>query len=250
MPKFSIIIPVYNRVLDGKLRRCLDSVATQVFEDFECLVVDDGSKEDVAGLVAKYDERFRCLRVKHQGRVIARNVGMEAATAEFLTWGDSDDALDPMYFATFDYHIQQEPEAKLWVCGVVTHGMVKAGGKHVCPRWTKLRQAWMPPVSSDGNHTLFNSGHVGTGMFLFHHECYKRIGPMPNWLNHNQVANGFDEWLGLEPGTTGYGDGGPGSKHARLIGNPYGDDHCFFQHLCLYYRVHLIQSCLYCQYIR
>lgn len=250
MPKFSIVIPVYDRVLDGKLRRCLDSVATQVFEDFECLVVDDGSKENVAGLVAGYDERFRSLRVKHQGRVVARNVGMEAAGGTWIAWGDSDDCLDPMYLATFDYHIQQEPEARLWVCGVVVHGMIKGGGRHICPKYTKLRHAWMPPMGPDGKHVLFNSGKVGTGMFVFHRECLCRIGVLPPWLNHNQIANGIDEWLELEPGTTGYGDGGPGSKHARLVGNPFGDDHAYFQRLCQFYRVYLVQACLYRQYVR
>jgi len=241
MPKFSIVIPTWERVGDGKLQRCLNSMQTQVYEDFECIVVDDGSKQDVWGLVAQYDRRFRCIRIKHQGRVIARNVGMKAAEGEWLGWLDSDDALDPMYLATFAFNIIQEPEARLWVCGVVVHGVLKQEGIHLVPKWTKLRHAWMPPVNSDGVHEHFRSGKVGTGMFVFHRECLEQTGLMPPWLNHNQIADGVDEWLGYE---TGY------SSAKRLVGNPFGDDWAMFRKLTMFYQVHLIQACLYVQYVR
>ena len=243
MPKFSIIIPVYNRVDDGKLRRCLDSVDTQVYDDFECIVVDDGSKDDVKALVALYlyNVNFRYIRIEHQGRVIARNTGMEAATGEWICWLDSDDAYDPMYLATFAYNIEQQPDARLWVCGVVVHGVLKVDGKHVVPKWTKLRKAWMPPVNSDGAHSHFNSGKVGTGMFVFHRECLEQTGLMPPWINHEQIADGVDEWLGYE---TGY------SAAKRLCGNPFGDDYVMFRRLTQFYQVHLIGACLYYQYVR
>lgn len=242
MPKFSIIIPVRERVKDGKLRRCLNSVQAQAHDDFECIVVDDGSREDVAGLVSNYDIWCRYIRLeKPQGRVIARNVGMEAATGDWLLWLDSDDALDPMYLETVAWNIAQEPDARLWVLGVVVHGMVKADKRHVCPKWTKLRKAWMPPVNCDGGHSHFNSGHVGTGMFIFHHECLEKTGLMPPWLNHEQIADGVDEWLGYE---TGY------SAAKKLCGNPYGGDWAMFRRLTQFYRVHLIDACLYIQYVR
>lgn len=249
MPKFSIIIPTWERISDGKLRRCLNSIQTQTFRDFECIVVDDGSKEDVGGLVAQYDGPFRYIRMTHQGRVIARNTGFAAAQGDYFAWCDSDDAYDPMYLATFDYHIQQEPEARLWVCGATVHGVCKdENGKHLVPVWTKLRHAWMPPIDPDSEqvHAHFFSGKVSSGEFVYHRECYEKVGPFPPWINPMQVAGGVDEWLGY---TTGYSakskeDGG------RWVGNPWGCDWACYRHLTIYYQVHIIKAALYIHYIR
>lgn len=244
-PFFSIITPTYNRVNDGKLKRCLNSVLTQTFEDFEHIIVDDGSAEDVGSLIENYDERFHPVRIKHSGRVIARNAGMKAAGGEWLCHLDSDDTYSPMYLSTLAHYIEQEPDVDLWVCGAVVNGMFKDDkGNHLVPKWTNIRQAWTPPLNTDGNHVIFNSGKVGTGMFVFRRRCLDVIGYPPDWQNHNQIADGMDEWLGVALGTTGY------SSAKRLVGNPFGDDHALFQKLCLYYRAHLIQAALYCQFVR
>ena len=255
-PKFSIITPTWNRVEGGKLERCLWSVATQTYRNFEHIIVDDGSRDvnatrNMVGYFTNLRTAFRFIEIPHQGRVIARNTGMQAAKGEWICWLDSDDALDAMYLETLAYNIDQEPGAWLWVIGAVVHGILKVkveGQKklvHTVPKWTKLRKAWMPPVGCDGTHTLFNSGRVGTGMFVFRRECLDTIGLMPDsWINHNRISDGIDEWLGLEPGSTGY------NSKTRLVGNPNGEDHAVFQKLCLHWQVHLIDACLYIQYVR
>jgi glycosyltransferase involved in cell wall biosynthesis len=226
--KFSIITPTWNRA-DGRLERCMLSVQSQTFRDYEHIIIDDGSTDGTEAYV------------NLQG-VIARNAGMQASTGDWLTWLDSDDALDQEYLATLAYNINQSPDVRLWVLGVIYHGMTKdASGRHVCPKWTKLRHPWLPPLNCDGAHDHFPSGKIGTGMFVFHRECYQKIGPMPPWKNHNQIADGVDEWLGYE---TGY------SSAKRLCGNPHGDDWTFIRHLSMYYRIHLIHACLYIQYVR
>jgi len=250
MPKFSIIIPTWERVSDGKLERCLESIQTQTYHDYECIVVDDGSKEDVAELVSfQFDDRFRCIRIPHQGRVIARNTGFAAARGEYFAWADSDDAYDPMYLATFDYHIQQEPEARLFVCGAVVHGVVKdEKGKHLVPVWTKLRHAWEPPLDpdSDAVHAHFFSGKVSSGEFVYHRECYEKVGPFPPWINPMQIADGIDDWLGYE---TGYSAKSK-EEGGRWVGNPHGEDYTYYRKLTMYYRVHIIKAALYIHYIR
>ena len=250
-PMFSIIIPTWERVNDGRLRRCLNSVTTQTFEDFECIVVDDGSKEDVAGLVAQYDDRFRCVRIEHAGRVVARNTGLEVSWGRWICHLDSDDCYNPEYLRTFNYHIGQDRTAKLWVCGSVYFGMLKVEntrkgraykGFHVCPKWTKIRPAWMPPLDTDGVHsTHWPSGRIGTGMFVHARECLKTIGYPPPWKNHLELADGIDEWLGYE---TGY------SAKSKWVGNPHGDDFAWIKKLSQFYRVHIIHAALYVQYVR
>ena len=246
-PFFSIITPTYNRVNDGKLKRCLNSVMTQTFEDFELICVDDGSTEDVAGLVASYeDERFRYIRQEHQGRVIARNIGIANTNKEsaFICWLDSDDCYDPMYLATFKYHIDENPDVHVWLTGVVVHGVKihPETKEHLVPIWTKIRPAHMPPLSEDGTHHLhFDSGTTGTGMFVYSREAMNRIGPMPNWVTMYDIADGCNEWLGYQT---------PYSAEKRWCGNPYGCDWVYIRKLSMFYRIHAIEAALYVQYIR
>ena len=270
-PKFSIIIPTHNRC-DGRLQRALNSVLIQQYRDFECIVVDDASTDGTAALfepgasVYSLDRHFRYIRhEKRQGRVVARNTGMRIAAEEgepdFMLWMDSDDCLDATYLATFAYYAQQNPEARLLVCGSVVHGQVGEANNRICPAWSKIRQAWEPPTGPDGKYLPFGSGHVGTGSFVFARECYEKIGPMPdNWRHPDNIADGIDEWLGYKFGTLGYGSG----KYQREVtdkplvcqrglghvGNPWGDDFCYFAKLCQYYKVYLVPPALYIQYTR
>jgi len=267
VPKFSIIIPTYNRA-DGRLQRALDSVQRQVCQEFECIIVDDASDDDgrTERLVlnehcSPHYNQFKYIRhEQRQGRVIARNTGMKTAIGERLCWLDSDDIYDPMYLATFAHAIEQEPEARLFVCGAIVHGMHGPRNARICPAWTKIRPAWMPPVDANGRHAYFDSGKIGTGMFVFHRECYEEVGPLPLWQHPDHIADGIDEWLGLPYGTLGYGSGkrerevetppllrGRGVGH---IGDPWGDDHCYMLALARRWQVHLIHAALYVQYIR
>jgi len=281
-PQFSIIIPTYNRA-DGRLQRALNSIVMQTWRDYECIVVDDGSTDDTRAVVVEYLEtlgqcqptqldppehcaehlrggRFRYVRHKERSqRVVARNTGHALACGAWFGWLDSDDAWDQMYLATFAYHIQENPDARLWVCGSVYHGMMtRQEGKdkvHLVPAWTKIRPAWMPPVDTNGQTPLFPSGHIGAGMFVFHRECYGEIGPMPPWKHPDHIADGIDEWLGLEFGTTGYGSGRRAPVARGLVGkghvgNPWGDDHAMMLALTRHYRVHIIHAALYRHYVR
>jgi len=248
-PHFSIITPVWNRVKDGKLKRCLNSLVTQTNSNFQAYIVDDGSSEseEVLKLVESYkDTRLGCLRIPHSGRVIARNLGMEIALrntqTQWICHLDSDDALDPTYLETLAYHIRSDPEKKVWVIGAVVHGMLKENGRYICPKWTQLRKAWKPPKNPDGPGYLhFPSGHIGTGMFIFHRDCLKKTGLLPNWRSHLEVADGVDDYLGYK---TGY------SAAERWVGNPWGEDWALCRALSMHFDFGFSEACLYIQYVR
>lgn len=92
--KISIIIPVYNKI--KYLPSLLEQIAGQSFSDFECLLIDDGSTDgsgEVCGRFAARDSRFRVIRIPNGGVSHARNVGLDAARGEFITFIDSDDAI-------------------------------------------------------------------------------------------------------------------------------------------------------------
>ena len=250
---FSIVIPTCGRVTSGKLERCLTSVRGQTYPHWEALIVDDASDPPAEELVKSFNEpRFKYFRhEKHCNRMIARNTGMEAAQNGWITWLDDDDGYDLEYLNTFRYHIEQEPEVKLWVCGVVVHKMIQDETKsqqddrHICPAYTRFRNTWMPPMNKDPDlpwvHAHFDSGTVGTGMFVFARECLEKTGLFPPWIHHLHIADGVDDFLGYE---TGY------SGDFRWVGNPYGDDYVFFRKLTMFYKVHMIEACLYTQYTR
>lgn len=96
MPAVSIVIPVYNA--EQTLSRCLNSVAAQTFSDFECLLVNDGSSDQSAAILAGFarrDARFRVLSSENHGVSHARNMALARAGGEFLAFLDADDTWEP-----------------------------------------------------------------------------------------------------------------------------------------------------------
>jgi glycosyltransferase involved in cell wall biosynthesis len=101
-PRFSIIIPSYNR--GYVVWKAIQSVQAQTFDDWELIVVDDGSTDDTAKVVAQFqdDPRIRSLHQENAGANAARNAGLLAATGEFVGYLDSDDVLYPNCLATVE----------------------------------------------------------------------------------------------------------------------------------------------------
>ncbi len=95
-PKISVIVPVYNA---GKyLRPALESVLSQTFTDWECICVNDGSKDDSASIINEFVEinpKFILITQENGGVSKARNTGIDAARGEYVTFLDQDDLLAP-----------------------------------------------------------------------------------------------------------------------------------------------------------
>ena len=94
----SIIIPVYNS--EKALRRCLDSILAQTMTDYECLLIDDGSTDSSGRICDEYaakDERFRVFHKENGGVSSARNVGLDNAKGEWITFVDSDDSVEESF---------------------------------------------------------------------------------------------------------------------------------------------------------
>lgn len=98
MPKITVIVPVYNA--EKTLRQCIDSILSQRFKDFELLLVDDGSKDQspiICDEYAKADARVKVFRQENGGVSSARNLGLDHAKGEWITFIDSDDYITGGY---------------------------------------------------------------------------------------------------------------------------------------------------------
>lgn len=101
-PKVSVIVPVYN--VEKYHHRCIDSILTQTFTDFEVLLINDGSKDrsgEICDEYAKKDSRVKVFHKENGGVSSARNVGLDNAKGEWVTFCDSDDKLLLNAFETF-----------------------------------------------------------------------------------------------------------------------------------------------------
>ena len=98
MVKVSVGVPVYN--VDQWLRQCLDSIRQQSFQDFEVIMVDDGSTDNSFEICQEYafkDKRFKLYHQENKKNGGIRNTCLKYMSGEYVTWIDSDDWIDNDY---------------------------------------------------------------------------------------------------------------------------------------------------------
>jgi glycosyltransferase involved in cell wall biosynthesis len=115
MPDISVILPVHNRA--DVLPRAIGSVLEQEFEDFELIVIDDGSTDASAGIAESFgDRRIRLIRLdRNRGGNAARNEGIRAASAPLIGFLDSDDRYLPNKLARVTAVFERRPKLDLLV---------------------------------------------------------------------------------------------------------------------------------------
>lgn len=108
--KFSVIVPVYNRI--SEVRDLLDSLLSQTARNFEVIIVEDGSTERCQAEVQRaYDKGLdvKYFYKENEGRSIARNHGMERASGDYMVFFDSDCVIPPTYFADVERMLTARP---------------------------------------------------------------------------------------------------------------------------------------------
>ena len=106
MPIISIIIPIYNA--EKYLSTCIESILSQGFEDFELLLINDGSKDNSLSICNDYaqrDSRIKVFDKPNGGVSSARNLGLDNATGEYVMFVDADDRLAPNALEMFSPYI-------------------------------------------------------------------------------------------------------------------------------------------------
>ena len=117
-PYFSVVIPLYNR--RDLIARTIASVQQQTFQDFEVVVVDDGSRDRPEEVIdALGDPRVRLLRQENRGGCAARNAGIDAARGRYVAFLDSDDSFLPHHLAQAHTFLEREPDVSLVFSDIV-----------------------------------------------------------------------------------------------------------------------------------
>ena len=119
-PVVSIIVPVYN--VKDYLPHCVDSILAQTLQDWELLLVDDGSTDgsgEICDTYARRDERIYVIHQENAGVSMARNKGMSIAKGIYIGFVDADDWIEPEMFQTM-WHTAECQHCSIVMCDAVT----------------------------------------------------------------------------------------------------------------------------------
>ncbi len=178
----SVIIPTYNR--SEMLASSLDSVAAQTFEDYEIIVVDDGSEDDTRQKVAARHERIRYLWQPNQGVAEARNHALREVHSEFVAFLDSDDLWVPTFLERTVGRLREHPDEALVFTDFVSTD----------PRGKPLRGHRKRPHQGEVTAELFASTFIHTSAVVARASIIRDAGGFDGRLTHNED---YDLWLRL-----------------------------------------------------
>lgn len=151
-PPFSIVCPVYG--VDDFLPACIESVMAQTFQDWELLLVDDGSPDSSGTICDEYasrDNRIHVFHGKNEGVSAARNIGMENAAGRYVVFLDGDDRLQANTLEVLYAALQKSPAAD-----VLQFGLLRVSPR-ACPP--------SPVVSTADIHSYSSEDYVRQRLF-------------------------------------------------------------------------------------
>lgn len=168
-PTVSAIMPTYN--VGKHLREALDSVLQQTWQDWELIVVDDGSSDDTPEILEEYasrDHRIHLYLMGHCGRGKARNACLERSRGKYIAICDSDDIFHPERFALQVAFLENNPE----------YGVVSANYLFFSDD-LPLSAQYIFPGDPEGVRGLFEKGKMGAchGVSMFRKELLDLVGP-------------------------------------------------------------------------
>jgi len=184
MPTVSIIIPAYN--VEPYIAETLESLFAQTYQDFETILINDGSADKTGEAIAPYRDRLVYLEQPNSGVMAARNAGLRAASGRYIALLDSDDLLLPRFLEVLVGMLENDPAISVAYPNACFFGSPNFDGK--------LHQEVFPvaePVSFD--RVLKRECYV-FGLLVFRREVIDEIGNYDENLS-GQGAEDFELWL-------------------------------------------------------
>jgi glycosyltransferase involved in cell wall biosynthesis len=181
-PAVSVIIPTHDRA--AFLIEALDSVASQTFKDYEVIVVDDGSAEDIAVAVRDHATQPRVMRQPHQGPAAARNYGLSEASSDIVAFLDSDDLWLPRKLDVFMQAMAARADVNIFYGPMAP---IDESRRPVAGRTKACHDGWITPA-------LFCSSFVHVPTIVCRKQVLLDAGGFDASL---PVCEDYDLWLRL-----------------------------------------------------
>jgi len=181
---FSVVIPLYNKELS--IRNTIQSVFDQTCQDFEIVVVNDGSTDNsVAVVEAIADDRVRLIHQKNQGVSAARNRGIEEARCEWVAFLDGDDLWDKAHLQEISLMMQKFPDDKVFVTSF-----------EYSDKRPVFRHPRSEPIFKVENYfkEAMKESLMWTSIVVVHKSCIEEVGGFNEALNRGED---LDLWARL-----------------------------------------------------
>ncbi|MDT5156644.1 MAG: hypothetical protein QOH51_1001 [Acidobacteriota bacterium] len=152
-PLVSVVMPTYNYA--GFIAETLERLCEQTHENWECVVVDDGSTDDTAEVLARFTQReprIRYLRQANQRQAVAKNTGLADARGKYVQFLDADDFIGPRKFELQVAYLESHPEVDI-VYGGVRYFKTERPDE-LLPSMFGEQVSWMPEASGAGRELL------------------------------------------------------------------------------------------------
>jgi glycosyltransferase involved in cell wall biosynthesis len=167
-PRVSICIPTYNQ--SGYLGAALQSALDQSYDNYEIVIVDDGSTDNTAQVVERFpSDAIRYFYQENAGEPAARNLGIAQATGEFILWLDSDDVLMPGALAGYGTMLRQVPDTD------VLYGDLILTDEQLHPRYVCHYEDWYGR-SRELLASFLSGNSIPQPGTMVRKLCYEQIG--------------------------------------------------------------------------
>jgi hypothetical protein len=179
--KASVVIPTYNHA--HYVGDAIQSVLDQTYDNYEIIVVDDGSQDNTHQIVADFGNQVRYIWQENQGLSAARNTGIRAAEGELIGLLDADDLYEPDFLSTLAFTLEANPSADAVYCGC----------RFVDETNRPLPQYMGRVVPPEELHnTLLNGGFFAPLCMFANKYCYEQLGYFDRSF---QGCADLDMWL-------------------------------------------------------
>ena len=182
-PKFSVIIPTYNRA--NYVAEAVESVFQQTYQGFELIVVNDGSTDDTAEVIRRFGDRICYVEKANGGKASAVNLGLKYVTGDYVWILDDDDIALPNKLELHAAQFAEDPDLKFVYTGYESI----EGERSDLP--VRSFDARMPP-KGDMVMYLFGRFELCSPTVVAHRMCYDRVGCFDERLIRGQD---YDMWI-------------------------------------------------------
>ncbi len=181
MVKVSVIVPAYN--VENYIEACFDSIVNQTLKEIEIIIINDGSTDGTKEKIEKYQKQYpntiKVITKENEGQGKARNIGIDTACGEFVTFVDADDTIEPEMLKNM-YRQATKEQADMILCDYYEIIQGKKVRKKAIPQVTKdLKKDYVVSVAGPCNKLIRTSILKENNLRFLETGIYEDIAMIP-----------------------------------------------------------------------